>query len=67
MANIVEQFSQSPSDELLEQCTKDQLMKIAQHYSVEVEPKHTKENLKSIIKANFQECGVLMDGEVRVV
>lgn len=62
MANIVEDFVQSPSEELLEQCTKEQLIKIAQNYSIEVEPKRTKENLRSIIKANLQECGVLMDG-----
>ncbi|KAL7371523.1 hypothetical protein ABVT39_000330 [Epinephelus coioides] len=61
MANIVENFIQSPSEELLEQCTKEQLIKIAQHYSTDVEPKGTKENLKSIIKANLQECGVLME------
>ncbi|KAG8009741.1 hypothetical protein GBF38_010551, partial [Nibea albiflora] len=61
MDGIVEKFVQHPSEELLEQCTKEQLIKIAQHFSVEVEPKCTKDNLKSIIKANLQECGVLMD------
>lgn len=65
MADIVEDFVQSPSEELLEQCTKEQLVKIAQHYSIEVEPKRTKENLKSIIKANLQEFGVLGDTEVK--
>lgn len=63
MVNIVEDFIQSPSEEVLEQCNKEQLTKIAQHYSIEVEPKRTKENLKSIIKANLQESGVLMDGK----
>ncbi|KAG8008875.1 hypothetical protein GBF38_011412 [Nibea albiflora] len=61
MDGIVEKFVQHPSEELLEQCTKEQLIKIAQHFSVEVEPKRIKDNLKSIIKANLQECGVLMD------
>ena len=60
MVNIVEDFT--PSEELLEQCTKEQLMKIPQHYSMEADPKRTKENLKSIIKANLQESDVLMDG-----
>ena len=53
LTNVVEDFIQSPTDELLEQCTKEQLMKIAQYYSAEVEPKRTKENLKSIIKASL--------------
>lgn len=48
---------------MLEQCNKEQLIKIAQHYSIEVEQKRTKENLKNIIKANLQESGVLMDGK----
>ena len=61
MVNIVEDFIQSPSEELLEQCTKDQLMRIAQHYSMEADPKRTKENLKSIIKANLQDSGVLWE------
>jgi len=57
MANIVEELVQHPPEELLEQCTKEQLINTAQHFSVEVEPKRTKDNLNSIIKANLQECG----------
>ncbi|TKS65190.1 Retrovirus-related Pol polyprotein [Collichthys lucidus] len=67
MDSIVEEFVQHPSGELLEQCTKEQLIKIAQHFSVEVDPKRTKGNLKSIIKANLQECGVLMDEGGKIV
>lgn len=62
MANIVAEFIQSPTDELLDQCTKEQLVKIAQHYSVEVDLKHTKDNLKNIMEANLHEGGVLSDG-----
>lgn len=61
MVNIVEDFIDSPSVELLEQCNHEQLMKIDQHYHVEVEPKRTKENLRSIIQAHLQESGVLMN------
>ena len=60
MADIVEEFVQYPS-EFLAQYTKGQLIQISQHYSVEVELKRTKENLKSIIKVNLQECGVMLD------
>lgn len=62
MANIVAEFIQSPTDELLDQCPKEQLVKIGQHYSVEVDLKRTKDNLKNIIKANLHESGVLPDG-----
>ena len=39
MASVLEDFVSSPSDELLEQCTKDQLLKIAEHFQIEVPDK----------------------------
>lgn len=59
MATIVDEFIEAPSYEVLEQCTKEQLIKLAQHYSVAVDARRTKETLKSIVKANLQEEGVL--------
>lgn len=57
----MEDFVQCPSDELLEQCTKEQLVNIAHYYSVDVDSKQTKETLKSAIKAHLLDCAVLMD------
>lgn len=38
---------------------KEQLLKLAQHYAVVVDARRTKETIKSIVKANLQEEGVL--------
>lgn len=60
MAVNIEDFIKTPSYELLERCTKEQLLKLAQHYTVAVDARRTKETIKSILEANLQEEGVLM-------
>lgn len=67
MANLAKDFIASPSDELLDQCSKEQLIIIAQHFSVEVDQRRTKETLKGIIRANLCESGVLLDTEDRAL
>ena len=44
MANV-EAFVAAPSQEMLEKCTKDQLLKIAEYYSVTVGDKRVKEKV----------------------
>lgn len=57
----------SPSHELLGQCTKEQLLKLAHHYTVAVDTRCTKETIKNILQANLQEGGVLMADEGKSV
>lgn len=47
MGSVVEDFIQTPSVELLEQCTKYKLLKIAEHFGVKVSDKRLKENIKN--------------------
>ncbi|KAK5604470.1 hypothetical protein CRENBAI_016717 [Crenichthys baileyi] len=49
----VEDFSKSPSVEFLEQCTREQLIKIAEHYKICV-------GVKTILRENLIEMGVLI-------
>lgn len=49
----------------LNSCWYNAQRKIALHYSIEVDPKRTKESIKGIIVANLQEGGVLTNKEVR--
>lgn len=50
MAHI-ENF-ETPSELFLDGCTKEQLLKIADHYKVEISDKRLKDTVKSILKAN---------------
>lgn len=47
---VVEAFVQAPSEALLNACTKDQLVKIAGHYNVDVGDKRVKETVKTNLK-----------------
>lgn len=40
----MESFIQDPSDSLLEQCTNEQLLRIAEHYEVDIANKKLKED-----------------------
>ena len=62
MASL-DDFFHSPSDHLLNQYTKDQLLKVAEHYEIEISDKRLKENIRAILKANLVEAGVLMREE----
>lgn len=63
MASVVDEFIESPSEEILNQCTKDQLLKIADHYKIEISATRLKDSVKSILKANLCEEGVLVCAE----
>ena len=54
----VEAFVAAPSQEVLEKCTKDQLLKIAEYYSVTVGDKRVKENVKMAVTSKLMEIGV---------
>ena len=64
MASVVEDFLSSPSEELLEQCTKDQLLKIAEHFQIEVLDKKLKDTIKKTVKSKLLDDGVLLIEEV---
>lgn len=49
----------APSAEFVEQCTKEQLLKLAEHYNVYVSDKRLKENVKAFVMANLYDLGVL--------
>ena len=49
----------APSEERLDACSSDQLIKIGAHYQIEVGDKRKKENMRSIIRANLYEQQVL--------
>ncbi len=63
----VEKFLRAPSDEFVEQCTKEQLLKIAELYDIYVSDKRLKENVKAIVRANLYEMGVLKSQTVSPV
>ena len=59
MASYVDKFIRSPSEELLDLGTKEQLLKVAEHYKVEISDKHLKNSIRLILKANLMESGIL--------
>ena len=59
MASLVESFIQEPSQALLEQCTKEQLLRIAEHYEVDIPDKKLKESVKTCLRDGLFEAGVL--------
>ena len=61
----VEAFIADPSQESLDKCTKEQLLKVAAHYSVEVEgDKRLIENDKAAIKDKLIEDGIMSEAKV---
>jgi len=50
----VEDFLSPPSEEGLERCTRDQLLRIADHFDLEVSDRRSKDSIKAIIKANLK-------------
>lgn len=52
---LVEEFVESPSVELLEWCMKDQLVKLAEYFKIELTDKRSKEN---ILKSKMVEEGI---------
>ena len=55
----VEDFVGDPSEQTLDNFTKDQLLRVAEHYKIAVPDKRLKETIKSILKANLVDMGIL--------
>ena len=55
----IEDFAAAPSEPALDSLTKDQLLKVAEHYKIDIPDKRLKETVKSILKANLVDMGVL--------
>ncbi|KAG7471700.1 hypothetical protein JOB18_048960, partial [Solea senegalensis] len=54
----VDEFLKAPSEELLDHCSREQLLRIAEHFQLEVGDKRMKENIKNIVKANLVDFGI---------
>lgn len=67
MNEAVEAFVQAPSEALLDGYTKDQLVKIAGYYDVEVGDKKVKETVKANLKFKLLKMNVLHAGEAASV
>lgn len=61
MAEKIDDFISHPSEELLEQFTKDQLLKLASNYDIEVtsSERRLKDSVKEALKAILVDSGVL--------
>lgn len=57
----VEEFVASPSEDVLDLCTKDQLLKIAEHYKIDVGCNVLKERVKAILKSNLFDQEVVIE------
>lgn len=55
----VEDFLRAPSEELLERCSRQQLVKIDDHFEIDGSDKRMKENIKAIVRANLLDTGVI--------
>lgn len=55
----VDAFVQSPSEELLNSCTKEELLKLVEHYDVDVGDKELKDEVKGVLQAALVKKGVL--------
>ncbi len=63
MDETVKAFIEAPSERLLDQCIKDQLVKIANFYSVDVGDKRAKETVKANLKVSLLKMKVLGTAE----
>ncbi len=61
MASKVEEFIGAPSDDLLNDLTKDELLELANHYEINLmsQDKRLKDNIKTLIKTKLIECRIL--------
>lgn len=54
MATLGESFIQDPAESLLDQCTKEQLLKVAEHCDIEIADKKIKESVKTCLKEGLE-------------
>lgn len=57
----VEDFLQNPSDGLLDVCTKDELIKLAEHFEIEIPGQARKDHILCVVKENLVQSGVLSE------
>lgn len=62
MASVLE-FFESPSETFIKYCTKEQLLQIAEHYSIAVSDKKLKDEVKSAVLSALWKTGVLRKEE----
>lgn len=69
MATVVEKLVSAPDQKLLDQCTKDQLLQLVQHYKFTVDVSRTTDTIQTLLLANLQDEGFLLanDGKSGVV
>ena len=53
----VSSFVQSPTEAILNSCTKDQLLKLVEHYGVDIGDKKLKAEIKGALRASLIESG----------
>jgi len=53
----VEEFIKAPSEVLLDDLSREQLIRVAEHFDLDVGDKRMKENIKNIIRANLADRG----------
>lgn len=58
----IEDFIESPTEELLASYTKEQLLQIGDIYKVEIDKKRDKQTVKAILKSNLLEMNILKSG-----
>lgn len=59
ITSIVEEFTDSPSPALLDLCTMEQLLPIAENYELAIPDKKLKESVKLSLIAGLLEKGIL--------
>lgn len=61
MSLVLEDFFSCPSESLLERCTKEQLIQIAEHFSIDLttQDKKLKDTLVTTLKRSLVDRGVL--------
>lgn len=60
MSSLVEDFVQSPSEELPDQCNKEQLLKIAEHFEIEIPHTRLNDTVKTVLKNRLANIEILL-------
>lgn len=60
--SAVEELVQNLSEDLLDACTKDQLIKVAEHYEIEISSQGRKDRIFGVLKEGLVQLGVLSAG-----
>uniref|UniRef100_A0A3B4TE40 Gypsy retrotransposon integrase-like protein 1 n=1 Tax=Seriola dumerili TaxID=41447 RepID=A0A3B4TE40_SERDU len=55
----ISEFVKAPSEDFLNKCTKEQLLKVAEHFEIDISDRRLKDTVKSMLTANLTEMGVL--------